>query len=125
MRITRWWVVLGLHACFAPQEIPEDEFAARAAEVMCRRTRECARGDFDTVFYGMGDCVRTLELLYAGVVEGNAEADCDYDPGRAADAWVEVVEMSCEDFYEGAYTEPIDDIWGNCGGGTTYTVWYQ
>jgi hypothetical protein len=103
-----------LTACGPPDSIPQGEYAQRVAEVYCERTRECARGAFDANYFGMEDCEEHARRLNASVVEDLDELGCDYDAKKAADLWVKMHDMSCENFYEGEYLEDADEVWGDC-----------
>ena len=114
--IRRSWLVLGLVACGAPEEIPKEDFPSAGADVICDRMAECARGQYDAAFFGSADCRAEFERDLGDLVDLNDAFDCDYDPREAAAAWIETREMSCEDFYEGEYLTAAEDIWGDCGG---------
>jgi hypothetical protein len=85
------------------------------------------RGTFDSSFFGLSDCKSTMEVDLQRLVDQMQERSCDYDAGRAGTAWVDVDEMTCEEFYEGEANEVMAEIWGECatppGYYTTYTVY--
>jgi hypothetical protein len=103
-----------LTACGVPDTIPQGEYAQRIAEVSCERVRECQRGAFDSSYFSMDDCREHQRRIQASVVEDLDELGCDYDAKKAADLWVKVHDMSCENFYEGEYLEEADEVWGDC-----------
>jgi hypothetical protein len=107
-------IVALLTACGPPDTIPQGEYAQRVAEVSCDRVRECMRGAFDAGFFSMDDCVEHGRRLNASIVEELDELGCDYDAKKAADLWVKIHDMSCENFYEGDYLEDQEEVWGDC-----------
>jgi hypothetical protein len=111
--------LLAVGCATAPDEIPREELTRWMADVVCDRTRECMRGEFDAMFYGADDCRATLEDLYAPVDDNAELLGCDYDAGRAGAAIDEVDAMTCEEIYEGEYEVAFLDVWEGCAGGPT------
>ena len=97
-----------------PNEIDEEDFASTAAPIVCDRLRECVRGDYEALFFGMKDCKDEQEVLVESLVEGAADVGCDYEPGGASDALHEIDEMNCQDFYEGEWLASLDLVWPDC-----------
>ena len=113
--------LLALAACGAPAEIPEDEYAHWLAQAVCARTRECARGLFDSAYYGLADCEETNERAFLATVDQRDQQDCDYSAADAGNAYADILEMSCEHFYEGDGFESANDAWDDC---PVYTYGY-
>ncbi|MEQ1508254.1 MAG: hypothetical protein ABMB14_38845 [Myxococcota bacterium] len=107
------WVAIA--GCGVPAELQKEDFADRAADAVCRRTRECDRGAFDTSYFGLADCRATVSRDLRAFVGLMDETECEYDGAKASDAYTEVLEMSCEDFYEGEFEQATSEIWGDCG----------
>ncbi|MEZ4239690.1 MAG: hypothetical protein R3F59_26750 [Myxococcota bacterium] len=108
-------LLLALAACGAPNHIEQADFSARMADVLCARTRECLRGLYDASYFGDADCRATAERTLDGIVDDFASGigDCAYDADRAAAAWSDIAEMSCQRFYEGGYVDAVSTVW-NC-----------
>lgn len=111
------WLVLLAGCASAPEEIPDEDFAYWGARALCERTRECQRGAFDASYFSMADCRAHLELLLQETYDLYETLDCDYRAAKAGDAYRDIMEMSCEDFYEGDYNESTAEIWDECLGG--------
>lgn len=109
-------VLLALIGCGPPASIAQGEFAAEMAAVSCDRLKECARGDFESAYFGMEDCRATVERSLSSLVKDLDDADCDYNANAAGDLWVLVHDMSCEKFYEAEYVDEQNDVWGDCFG---------
>lgn len=109
----RWLAVAGLMAC-VPGEIAEDRFPAIAADAFCNRYQECARGAFQSAYFGMADCQRELESGLEDLASVADDLACDYSEAGAGDAVRELLEMDCEDFYEGDYLNDFDKVWDGC-----------
>ena len=109
--------VLLLTGCgSAPQEIPDEDFALWTAKALCERTRECQRGVFEASYYSMADCRAHFERLLQQTYDALDALDCDYRAREAGEAYTEIIEMSCESFYEGDYNEATVEIWDDCLG---------
>lgn len=115
-------VVLG--CAEAPDEIPRDEFARWTADVVCDRSRECMRGEYDREFYGHDDCTATVEMLYDALADSFEDLGCDYAAGRAGSAVAEIDAMTCEEIYEGELEEALSDVWDGCAGYPTEPYTY-
>jgi hypothetical protein len=102
-------------ACGSPERIEEDDFPAAAADVFCARFEECAKGEFDRAYFGMGDCEEHTSRDFALVSESFDDLGCSYDEDGAAEAWDHLDSMSCEEFYDGEYVEDYDKVW-DCTG---------
>lgn len=107
-------LLASLVACGPPATIPQGEFAESIAAVSCDRIRECMRGSFDSIYFGMEDCRVENERSLQALVKQLDEADCDYDAVAAADLWVLLDEMSCEKFYENEFLDEQNEVWGDC-----------
>lgn len=110
-------LLASLFACGAPTKIDRKDYPKELSAVFCTRIKECARGDFESAYFGTADCERTWERQFEEFAKFAEDGDCDYDAKAAADLWVLVNEMSCEKFYEGEYEEESNDVWGDCFGG--------
>lgn len=111
-------LLAALFACGAPTKIDQKDYPKELSAVFCDRIKECARGDFESAYFGMTDCERTWERQFEDFSKEADDADCDYDAKAAADLWSLVQDMSCEKFYEGEYEEESRDVWGeDCFGG--------
>jgi len=104
-------VVLGLVACGGPSEIAEADYAESFARAMCDRLHECARGTFDTTYFSLSDCHDQLEQQFGDQVQAQDDIGCDYDAEKAATAYSDMLDGSCEDFYKGRYLPAATNIW--------------
>ncbi|MEQ1566520.1 MAG: hypothetical protein ABMA64_12835 [Myxococcota bacterium] len=105
-----WPMVLVALGC-RPTAILQEGYGPFLADGVCERTRECARGAFDSLYFGMEDCRDSWERALNRTVTELADSDCDYDAARAAEVYNELLDMSCEDFVEGKYQEAALDVW--------------
>lgn len=110
------WLSL-LVGCGAPTTIPKEDFPAAAADVVCARTRECARGQFDAVYFGLSDCRAEVARDLGELAARMDDLDCTYDADEAAIVWTDTRDSTCEDFYEGDWLPATEDIWRDCEGG--------
>ena len=111
--ITALGIVL-VGGCSSYGKVPEDRFPEAAGDALCQRWRECERGSFERDFYSMSDCREHLEREFIELVDLADDLDCEYDSRGAGDALNNLLEMSCEDFYEGEFYEDYDKIWDDC-----------
>jgi hypothetical protein len=97
-----------------PNSVDEEDLARYAAEVQCKRIKDCDRGTFEQIYFGMGDCRDTYELAIDAAVETANELDCTYDAEAAGTALDEIKQMSCEDFYLGEAEAELLLVWDGC-----------
>jgi hypothetical protein len=97
-RTNRMLVALMLAAC-TPNS--EEGYADAFADAQCARTRECARGYFESEFSDNEECFDDLSDQYNDLIDYADDADCDFDPEEAAQCLSEMRSSSCEDWYEG------------------------
>lgn len=118
-------IVPFLLACFGAPRFGEADIADTLADAYCERLKECARGEYEAIYFGRADCERQNAVVYDALVA--SFDDCDYDEAEAEEAWIRLGELSCGDFHDGAYVADYAEIWTGCpagggpGGGPTDT----
>ncbi len=106
------WAACGLGGGFA-----EDEIAQTLASTYCSRLHDCARGDYEALYFGRNDCERQNTVVYDALVAGFAE--CEYSEAEAEQAVGHLDQLNCGDFHDVAYAADYAEIWTSCpaGGG--------
>ena len=104
-----------------PAEIPDEDFAFWGAKVVCDKMRECDRGSYEALYFSMADCRASQEVELQAQYDWADEVDCDYRPKKAGEAYEAILEMSCEDWYEGEWWEDYQEIWDDNCLNYTYT----
>jgi hypothetical protein len=111
------WCAVALGGCLfdrIPNEVDEEDFGSVAAPIVCDRLKECMRGDFEALYFGMKDCQDEQEVFVDALAEGAEDAGCDYDAAGASDALHEIDELNCQDFYEGEWFTSLELVWPDC-----------
>ena len=97
-----------------PNQIDQEDLASTAAPVICDRLRECTRGDYELLFFGMKDCRDEQEVAIDAVAQVAEDFGCDYDDEGASEALHEIADMNCQDFYENEWLASLDLVWPDC-----------
>lgn len=106
-------VLLGVMAC-VPSDIPENRFSSVAADAFCQRYQQCSRGAFQASYFGMADCRREVGSGLDDLASIADDLACDYSDSGAGSAVQDLLEMDCDDFYEGDYLNDFDKVWDGC-----------
>jgi hypothetical protein len=104
-----------LVGCLGGASFAEEDIAATYADMWCRRLKECARGDYDAIYFGAADCRRQNEVVYDALVASFEE--CEYHEDEAEEAYDRLGHLSCGDFHDGAYVSDYAEIWTGCPAG--------
>jgi hypothetical protein len=87
-------------------------FGENLTQVNCERLEECAKGDFDTLYTSVDDCVARSDDT-----SGCYSDHCDFDRDNANQCLDRVAAADCAEIVDGSAYTDCGQVWTGCDGG--------
>jgi hypothetical protein len=100
------WIAFLVTAC-----VTEGNYVTPISERYCKRLDECAKGDFDSAYSGLADCVDDVRTPWDEFRDCAREARCNFDPDQARRCEEEIALTSCENFVQADWLNACDQIY--------------
>lgn len=87
--------------------VTKDNFNDQFVSVVCARTEECNKGDFDALYDDVEECI---DEGRDNIDEDDFE-DCDFNAEAGASCLADIREADCEDFSSLQWGNDCDEVW--------------
>lgn len=90
--------------------VTKDNFNDQLVTVLCARTEECNKGDFETYYDDQAECIDDGQDSY----DEDDYEDCDFDAEAGASCLSDIKSADCDDFNSFQWGNDCDEVW-DCG----------